>query len=148
MSRDAPAPHAEALGDRHEVGVRLLVVAGAEVGVAAVAAVEAVLPLHHHAQVLVVQQQHLDRQLLACRQQASSWMFIRKLPSPSMSMTSLVRVGRLRAHRGGQAEAHRPRPPLVIQCRGVLNVEVLRRPHLVLADAGRDDRVVELAAVA
>ena len=50
---------------RHEVGVRLLVVAGAEVGVAAVAVVEAVLPLHHHAQVLVVQQQHLDRQLLA-----------------------------------------------------------------------------------
>ena len=60
-----PRAAAEALGQRHEIGIRLLVVAGAEVGVAAVAVVEAVLPLHHHAQVLVVQQQHLDRQLLA-----------------------------------------------------------------------------------
>ena len=61
----AAAPHAEALGDRHEVGYGSSLEAGAEVGVAAVAVVEAVLPLHHHAQVLVVEQQHLDRQLLA-----------------------------------------------------------------------------------
>ena len=64
MSDDAPAAAAEALGQGHEIGIRLLAVAGAEVGVAAIALEEAVLPLHHHAQVLVVQQQHLDRQLL------------------------------------------------------------------------------------
>ena len=38
-----------------------------EVGVAAVALEEAVLPLHHHAQVLVVQHHHLDRHLLGVR---------------------------------------------------------------------------------
>ena len=37
---------------------------GAEVRVAPVAVVEPVFPLHHHAEVLVVEQQHLDRQLL------------------------------------------------------------------------------------
>ena len=34
-------------------------------------------------------------------------MFIRKLPSPSMSMTRLSGCAALRAHRRRQAEAHR-----------------------------------------
>ena len=33
-----------------------------DVGVGAIALVKTVFPLHHHAQVLIVQQQHLDRQ--------------------------------------------------------------------------------------
>ena len=48
-----------------KIRVRRLSVTGAEVRVATVAAVEPVFPLHDHAQVLVVQEQHLDRQLFA-----------------------------------------------------------------------------------
>ena len=40
-----------------------------------------------------------------------------------------------------------PRPPLVDPVPRLVEVEILGRPHLVLADAGRDDRVVEPAAV-
>src|SRR5690606_39106855 len=52
----------------------------------------------------------------------------------------LVRACELRADRGRQAEAHgahaaggQPQPRLA-------KIEVLRRPHLVLTDAGADDR--------
>ena len=58
-----PAPQRKPLASVTKSGYGSSLVAGAEVGVAAVAFVEAVLPLHHHAQVLVVEQQHLDRQL-------------------------------------------------------------------------------------
>ncbi len=60
--------HVEALDDLHIVGVNLLhVVRVAEVGVAAVAGVKAVLPLHHHAEVLVVENDGLGRDLLDAR---------------------------------------------------------------------------------
>jgi hypothetical protein len=45
----------ESPGERDEIGIRLLIVAGAEVGVRPVAGVEAVLSLHPHAQVLIVE---------------------------------------------------------------------------------------------
>ena len=109
--------------------------------------VEAVLPLHHHAQVLVVQQQHLDRQLLAVKQQASSWMFMRKLPSPSMSMTGLAGMGGLCPHGRGQAEAHRPQTAAGEPAARRVEMEILGRPHLMLADARGDDGIVELAAL-
>ena len=65
-----------------------------------------------------------------------------------MSMTVLSGMGRLGAHRGGQAEAHRAEAAAGDPVPRRVEVEVLGRPHLVLADAGGDDRVVELAAVA
>ena len=69
------------------------------------------------------------------------------LASPSMSMTSRSRLRELRADRRRQAEAHRahaargePQPRLA-------EIEVLRGPHLVLADAGGDDRLALREAV-
>ena len=63
------------------------------------------------------------------------------LPSPSTSMTSLPGIGELRADRRRQAEAHRAHAARGEERARVREVEVLRRPHLVLADAGRDDRL-------
>ena len=41
-----------------------------------------------------------------------------------------------------------PRPPLVSQVRGAFDAIVPGCPHLMLADAGRHDRLVQLFAVA
>ena len=46
-----------------------------------------------------------------------------------------------RAHRGGQAEAHRAQAARLDPAPRLGEVEVLRRPHLVLADVGREDAV-------
>ena len=58
---DAAALHAEAFGDLHEIRIKCAGIVGAadivhvaENRVAPQAAVEAVLPLHHHAEVLVI----------------------------------------------------------------------------------------------
>jgi hypothetical protein len=62
------AGNAEAFAHFHVVGIDALQVLGvAEEGVAAVALVEAVLPLHHHAEMLVVQNQYLRRDALDVR---------------------------------------------------------------------------------
>jgi hypothetical protein len=73
----------------------------------------------------------------------SSWMFIWIEASPAMSMTS-VRIAELRADRGGQAIAHRAEPAEVSHLFGLEEREILRRPHLVLADFGGDDRIAVL----
>ena len=49
----------------------------------------------------------------------------------------LVGAADLRAHRRGQAEAHRPQAAGVDPAARLGEVEVLRRPHLVLADVAR-----------
>ncbi len=74
-------------------------------------------------------------------------MFIRKLPSPSMSMTVLTGCAACAPSAAGKPNPIAPSPPLVIQCARLVEVEVLRGPHLMLADAGGDDRVVELLAL-
>ena len=51
----------------------------------------------------------------------------------------------LRADRGGQAIAHRAKPAARQPAHRPLEPEMLRRPHLMLADLGRDDRVMRLA---
>ena len=53
----------------------------------------------------------------------------------------LVRAADLGPHGGGQAEAHRAQATGVDPAPRAGEVEVLRRPHLVLADVGGDDRV-------
>ena len=69
------------------------------------------------------------------------------LASPSTSMTRRSRLRELRADRRRQPEAHRAhaagREPLP----RLAEIEVLRGPHLVLADAGRDDRLALRQAV-
>ena len=48
----------------------------------------------------------------------------------------------LGADRGGTENPIVPRPPELTQVYGSLKLPVLRRPHLVLADAGREDRAL------
>ena len=74
-------------------------------------------------------------------QVASSWQFMIRLPSPARQTTVLVGAGDLGADRRRQAEAHRPQAAGVDPAARLVEAVVLRRPHLVLADVGGDDRV-------
>jgi hypothetical protein len=69
--------------------------------------VQQFLPLAHHAHVLVVEDEDLDRQARTAPRSDSSWMFIWIEASPAMSMTSAVRMRDLHADRRRQAVAHR-----------------------------------------
>src|SRR5262249_11130068 len=57
-------------------------------------------------------------------------------------------IGRLSAEGGGQAEAHRAQSAAGQPIARRVEMEILRRPHLMLAHASADDGVVELAALA
>jgi hypothetical protein len=73
-------------------------------------------------------------------------MFMRMLASPSMSMTRR-RAGELRADRRRQAESHRAHAARGQPEPRTAEIEILRGPHLVLADAGRDDRLAARQAI-
>ena len=97
-----------------------LVLAGPEVRVAAVRSEEPVLPLHHHARGAGCSAAAPSPRSSRRSAVASSWMFIRKLPSPSMSMTSLSGCATFAPIAAGRPKPIVPRPPLVTQCRGRL----------------------------
>ena len=74
-------------------------------------------------------------------QVASSWLVIWKQPSPSIAHTSLSGRADLGPHRRRHRVAHRPRSAGVDPGIGLVVGDELRRPHLVLPDAGGEHRV-------
>ena len=74
---------------------------------------------------------------------ASSCTFIRNEPSPDTQTTVASGRGGLGAERGRQAEAHRAEPAARDPAPRRVEAQPARRPHLVLADVGGDDRVAE-----
>ena len=76
-----------------------------------------------------------------CLQVDSSWMHIWIDASPVTHATVAPGFAELHAHRRRQAEAHRAEAAGVDPAPRLVELVVLRRPHLVLADVGRDERV-------
>ena len=76
-----------------------------------------------------------------CLQVDSSWMHIWIDASPVTHATVASGIDELHAHRRGQAEAHRAEAARVDPAARLVELVVLRGPHLVLADVGRDERV-------
>ena len=68
-------------------------------------------------------------------------MFIRKLPSPSMSTTRRSGIGACTPIAAGRPKPIVPRPLLVSQRARLVELVELGGPHLVLADADGDHRV-------
>ena len=95
------------------------------------------LPLPHHAHVLVVEDEHLDRQaelhgrrhLLDVHQDRG---VAGDVDDERLGMRHLHADG------GRQAVAHGAEPARGHPAVGLLEAEELRRPHLVLADLGGD----------
>ena len=101
---------------------------------------EQLLPLADHPEVVVVHDEHLDRDpLLRARRELLHVHLDRAVAGDADDR--LVRTADLRAHRGRQPEAHRAETAGVDPPARRREVVVLRRPHLVLADVGDDDRV-------
>ena len=131
---DQHAAVAVALGELDEVGQRV------HVGLGVAVAVEELLPLAHHAHVLVVQVDDLDRQavLLAGRELLQAHLD-RRLAGDAGHRRA--RIGHLHAHRRRQAEAHGAEAAGVDPAPRLVELVELRRPHLVLADVGGDERL-------
>mmetsp|Transcript_53570 Transcript_53570/g.129033 ORF Transcript_53570/g.129033 Transcript_53570/m.129033 type:complete len:283 (+) Transcript_53570:184-1032(+) len=146
LSHDALRRDAEPLRDGDEVRedvllvLRLVVlhVRRAEVGVSSVRAVEPVLPLHDHAQVLVVQDEHLHREVL--RVQRGELLDVHDEGSVAVDVDDDgvgPRGGG--ANRGGEAEAHGAQATRREPVSRLVKLVMLRRPHLMLPDAGGND---------
>src|SRR5258706_14186261 len=125
---------AVALGQLDEVGQSVHVRLGVAV------AVKKLLPLAHHAHVLVVQVDDLDRKpvLLAGRELLNAHLDARLAGDTS---DGRARVRELNAHGRRQAEDHRPYAPGADPAARLVEFVELRRPHLVLTDIGGDKRI-------
>ena len=101
----------------------------------AVGAVEAILPLHHHAKVLVVQDEHLHRQVL--RVERGELLDVHDEGSVAVDVDDDgVGPGGGGANRGGEAEAHGAQAARREPVPRLVKLVMLRRPHLMLPDAG------------
>ena len=105
---------------------------------AAVTGVETILPLHHHAQVLVVQDDGLGRDFLNAR--GGQFLDVHQERAVAVDIDHLlVRPRNLGAQRRRVAKAHRTKPGAGEQLPWLLVLVILSGPHLVLADAGGQD---------
>ena len=130
---------AQRLGELHEVGDAVLV--GAQVGVGVALVVEQRLPLPDHAEVAVVDDGDLDRDAL---ERAGGQLLVGHLEAAVAVDRPHRRVRAGRPWRPSRPARRSPScraPPELSQVPGLLVLDELRRPHLVLADAGDVDRV-------
>ena len=117
-----------------------IVIRGAEVRVTAIRLVKSILPLHDHAEVLVVQDEALHRQVF--RVQGREFLNIHDERAIAVDVDDqFARTRRGGADGGGQAEAHRTQTTRREPVARLVKLVVLSRPHLVLTDTSGDDRL-------
>ena len=106
-------------------------------------AMQQLLPLAHHAHIFVVEDEDLDRQVVL---HGGRHFLHRHLHAGLAGDVDDQRIGmgHLHAHRRRQAIAHGAEAAGGHPAIGLLELEALRRPHLVLADFGGD---VDVAAL-
>jgi phosphoenolpyruvate carboxykinase (GTP) len=97
------------------------------------------LPLPHHAVALVVEQERLHGQVVIRNRFHFPDVHAQASVAIDVDHQS-VGPRKLRADRGRQPEAHRAHRAGRQERARILVIEVLRGPHLMLADAGADDR--------
>ena len=101
---------------------------------------EPILPLHDHAQVQVIEHKRLCRDALHAR--AGELLDVHHEGSVAINVNDLlVGTRNLRADRARVAVAHRAEPEAADERARLVEIIELRRPHLVLAHARRDDRL-------
>ena len=128
---------AESFGEFHEIGQRL------RPGVAVAFAMQQFLPLAHHAQALVVENELLHRQAVLY---SSSHLLHVHQPGGFAGNVDhqRVRMCHLRADRGWEAITHGAEAAGGHKPVWILKAQILRRPHLVLADLGGDIAITAL----
>ena len=141
LEHDPFRRHVEAFCHRDEVGVDLLAMFRVtEISVSSVAFVEFVFPLHHHAQVLIVQDERLGGDLFNVRRR--QFLHIHQERPVAVDVDDLlVRAGDLGAERGGIAVTHRAETGAGEKLARKLELVILPGPHLMLAHAGCENRL-------
>ena len=104
------------------------------------ALVEELLPLSHHPVIPVVQDRDFDRQIVHHRRRQLLQVHL-KAAIAGDTDDPLVGKRALGAQRGREPESHRAQPTGIDPRPRFHEFIELRRPHLVLADVGRDDRL-------
>ena len=127
----ADAHAAIGLGQLHEVGQAV------GIGVAVALAVQQLLPLAHHPHPLVVEDEDLDRQVVLHRRRHLLHGHLHRGLAGDVD-DQAVRMRDLHAHRRRQAIAHGAQAAGGHPAVRLVEVEELRRPHLVLAHLGGD----------
>ena len=144
---DAATLHAEAFGDFYEIWIQAGEVVGtadiglvAEDGVASDAAVEAIFPLDDHAEVLIIEDHRFCGDLLDVA--GGELLDVHDERAVAINVDDLfVGAGDLCAHRCGVAEAHGAETERADESARFIEAIELRSPHLMLANARRDNRV-------
>jgi hypothetical protein len=131
---DADRLDAVGVGELHEVGL-------ADRDRDVVVLVEQLLPLPDHAEVAVVDDRELHRELLVDQRRQLLERHLEAAVAADRPHRA-VAARDLRAHRGRHLEAHRPEAARGDQLMRPGHAHVLGGPHLVLPDAGHDHRVV------
>src|ERR1039457_625918 len=130
-------PHREARGSESLGELREVGVPERHGGEAAV--VEELLPLPHHAEALVVEDDDLQRQMVFDGRGEGLHRLLEAAVAVEVD-DEPVRPPALRAERGRQAEAHRAEPARRDERAGLVALPELSGPHLVLTHVRRDDR--------
>ena len=92
---------------------------------------------------MLFKQQHLDRQFFAVA--GGHFLDVHQQAAVAVDVDhQLVGMGRLGAHGGRQAEAHRAQPAAGEPAPRLAELVILGRPHLMLAHADGDDSVAIL----
>ena len=139
-------------GDRHEIRIRLgsesaqsvparfRMVDRAQVGVSAIAGHEPIFPLHDHAQVLVIEQQHFHRQVFAVA--GGQFLDVHLEAAVAIDIDDdRVGMSGLSADSRRQSEPHRAQPGTGEPRAWRGEFVVLSDPHLMLPHTRRDDRL-------
>ena len=135
--RAADAVRVIGLGELDEIRQRF------GVGMRVAPAVQQFLPLAHHAHILVVEDEDLDRQVVLHRRRN----FLHGHQHRSLAGDiddERIRMRELHADRGRQSVAHGAEAARGHPAVRLLEMVELRRPHLMLADFGRDVGVAVL----
>ena len=137
---DQDALPAVRLAELDEIGQRIRIA----LGIAAL--IGELLPLADHAHILVVEDEDLHRQPVLRRGGQLLDVHLDRRLAGDVDHQG-VRVAELRTDRGGQAVPHRAETTAGQPLVRLLKPEMLRGPHLVLADFGRDDWVARVRRV-
>jgi len=143
---DGPGWYAESFGNGEEVGIGGMLITRTEVSMGPVAAEEAVFPLDHHTQVLIVEQKDFSGDFFGIG--SGQFLDIHQEAAIAIDVDDqVIRSSDFGAEGRRQAKPHGAQTTAGDPGAGLIEVEELGGPHLMLADPGGDDGAMEQASV-
>ena len=149
LAANLGGPNPKTLRNLHKIGIGLLVVttrAGTDrlgminrtqIRMGTISFEEPVFPLHHHPQVLIVQEQRLHRQVFTL--ECGEFLYVHQHAAVTINVNhQRFGMSRLNPHGCGKPEAHGAKTGTAQPATGAIKLIELSGPHLMLSDADRD----------